>query len=77
MSVNVASAIPPRTSAGLLFRQLIASAGQGKQRKPIQLLGAINPYAGNRKRTSNTSKEPTPISDYKWIKYILYLFVFC
>jgi len=31
-------------SAGLAFRQLIASAGNGATRKPVQLLGAVNPY---------------------------------
>jgi len=31
-------------SAGAAFRSLIASAGTGKTRKPIQLLGAVNPY---------------------------------
>jgi len=32
------------SSAGKAFRTLIASAGIGKQRNPIQLLGVINPY---------------------------------
>jgi len=32
-------------SAGRLFRDLIASAGQGPSCKPIQLLGAVNAYS--------------------------------
>lgn len=31
-------------SAGGVFRSLIASAGSGATRQPIQLLGAVNPY---------------------------------
>jgi len=31
-------------SAGKAFRQLVATAGTGAVRKPVQILGAINPY---------------------------------
>jgi len=32
-------------SAGLLFRSLVAATGSGPKRNPLQVLGAVNPYA--------------------------------
>jgi methylisocitrate lyase len=32
-------------SAGLAFRSLVARAGSGPKRNPLQILGAVNPYA--------------------------------